>query len=64
MQSVRKRLSFILITCTIAAVIVSGLFVNIAMNNTFNKYMKDVQNQRNERIVQYFQDVYKKNEKW
>lgn len=64
MQSVRRRLSFILITCTIVAVILSALFVNIAMNTTFNKYMTDVQNQRNERIVQYFQDIYRKNGKW
>ncbi|MDP4178961.1 MAG: two-component sensor histidine kinase, partial [Bacillota bacterium] len=56
MQSVRKRLSLILIVCTIVAVTLSALFVNIAMNTTFNKYMTDVQKQRNERIVQYFTD--------
>jgi two-component system, OmpR family, sensor histidine kinase BaeS len=64
MQSVRKRLSIILMVCIVASVILSAIFVNIAMNNTFNKYMTDVQNQRNERIVQYFQQVYKKNGKW
>lgn len=64
MQSVRKKLSIILMACIIASVVLSAIFVNIAMNNTFNKYMTDVQNQRNERIVQYFQQVYKKNGKW
>lgn len=64
MQSVRRRLSLILIACTIAAAILSALFVNIAMNATFNKYMVDVQNQRNARIVQYFEQVYKKDGKW
>ncbi|MDP4179125.1 MAG: HAMP domain-containing sensor histidine kinase [Bacillota bacterium] len=53
-----------LIVCTIVAVTLSALFVNIAMNTTFNKYMTDVQKQRNERIVQYFTDIYKKNGKW
>lgn len=64
MQSLRKRLSIILILCTISAVSLSALIVNIAMNNTFNKYMKDVQSQRNVRIVEYFQQIYKKNGKW
>jgi two-component system sensor histidine kinase BaeS len=64
MQSVRRRLSLILMVCTIAAIILSALFVNITMNNTFNKYMADVQDQRNNRIVQYFQQIYKKEGKW
>lgn len=64
MQSVRRRLSLILIACTIAAVILSAVFVNITMNNTFNKYMVDVQNQRNVRIVQYFEQIYKNEGKW
>lgn len=64
MQSIRKRLSVILILCTIVAVILSAVFVNLAMNTTFNKYMKDVQDKRNERIVEYFQQIYKKDGKW
>lgn len=64
MQSIRKRLSLILIFCTITAVLLSALFVNIAMNSTFNKYMVDVQNKRYTTIVQYFEQVYKKDGKW
>lgn len=64
MQSVRKRLSIILIACTIAAVVLLAVFVNTAMNTTFNKYMKDVQNNRNAAIVQYFEQVYKKDGGW
>lgn len=63
-QSMRRRLSIILIICTITAAILSALFVNVAINATFNKYMTDVQNQRNARIVQYFQQVYVKEGKW
>lgn len=64
MQSIRRRLSFILIICTVTAVVLSALFVNTAMNSTFNKYMNDVQNQRYTRIVEYFQQIYKKDGKW
>jgi len=64
MQSVRRRLSLILIACTIAAVVLSALFVNRAMNSTFDKYMINVQNKRYATIVQYFQQVYKKEGKW
>lgn len=64
MQSVRKRLSIILIACTIAAVVLSAVFVNTAMNSTFNKYMMDVQNNRNAGIVQYFEQIYKKDGGW
>lgn len=64
MQSIRKKLSLILITCTIAAILLSTLFVNVAVNSTFNKYMVNVQNQRYKTIVQYFQEVYKKEGKW
>lgn len=64
MQSIRKRLSLILITCTIAAILLSALFVNIAVNSTFNKYVVDVQNQKYSAVIQYFEDVYKKEGKW
>ena len=64
MQSIRKRLSIILITCTTAAVLLSVVFVNMTMNSTFNKYMINVQNQKYANIVQYFEQVYKKEGKW
>lgn len=64
MQSIRTRLSLMLITCTIAAILLSALFVNIAVNSTFNKYMVDVQNQKYNAVIQYFEDVYKKEGKW
>jgi signal transduction histidine kinase len=59
-HSIRRRLSLILISSTITAVLLSAIFVNIAMNATFSKYMNDVQSQRNERIVEYFQQIYVK----
>ncbi|MFL0253077.1 sensor histidine kinase [Clostridium neuense] len=64
MQSIRRRLSIITIACSIVAIILCALFVNLAVNNTFNKYMSDIQEQRNNRIVQYFEQIYKKDKRW
>ena len=64
MYSIRRRLSYILIFCSVTAVLLSAIFVNIAVDSTFNKYMKDTQDKRNSRIIEYFQEVFKKDEKW
>lgn len=64
MRSIRREVSIILILCTISGVILSALFVNIAMNATFNKYMVNIQKQRNSRIVSYFEEIYKRDKRW
>lgn len=64
MQSIRKRLSIIIICCSVIAIVLTALFVNLTVNNTFNKYMTDIQNQRNNRIVQYLADIYKRDKTW
>jgi len=64
MQSIRRRLSIILIVCSFSAVVLSALFVNVSVANTFNKYMKDTQNKRNERIVQYLEEIYRRDGGW
>lgn len=64
MQSIRKRLSISFLISSISAIILIILFVNITINSKFNKYMIDIQNKRNDRIVSYFEEVYKRNKKW
>ncbi|MGE5628235.1 MAG: ATP-binding protein [Solirubrobacterales bacterium] len=64
MYSIRRSLATILIVCTVTAVIISALFVNFAIDNTFNKYVADNQEKRNERIVDYFTQVYNRDKKW
>lgn len=64
MQSIRKRLSIIIIFCSISAVFLLGIFVNMTISRTFKAYMIDNQNQRNNRIIDYFQQVYKRDKKW
>ncbi|MBU3142643.1 ATP-binding protein [Clostridium sp. CF012] len=64
MQSIRKRLSIILVCTAILALFISTLLVNITISTTFNKYLLEIQNKRNTRIVTYLEDVYKKNGKW
>ncbi|OOM78037.1 HAMP domain-containing sensor histidine kinase [Clostridium sp. BL-8] len=63
-QSIRKRLSLIIIACSVVAVILSALLVNMTITSTFNSYMKNIQTQRNTRLVEYFQQVYKSDGKW
>ncbi|MDF2941701.1 MAG: signal transduction histidine kinase [Herbinix sp.] len=64
MHTIRKRLSFILVFCTILSVLLSAFFVNLAVNSTFNKYISDNQEKRNDRIVRYFEEVYKRDLNW
>jgi signal transduction histidine kinase len=64
LQTIRRRLSILFVICSIAAILLITLFVNITVNNKFNQYMVDIQNKRYERIVNYFQEVYKREGKW
>ena len=64
MQSIRKKLSISFLVSSISAIILIILFVNITINTKFNKYMIDIQDKRNERIVSYFEEVYKRDKKW
>lgn len=64
MQSIRRRLSILFVACSITAILFIILFVNLTINNKFNKYMQDIQDKRYERIVDYMQEVYKKDGKW
>lgn len=64
MQTIRKRLSILFCICSIGAILLIILFVNLTINNKFNQYMIDTQNKKYERIVAYFQEVYRKEGKW
>lgn len=64
MYSIRKKLSIIILFCSILATLLTAVFVNAIINNKFNTYMVDIQNKRNDRIVQYFEEVYKRDKKW
>jgi len=64
MQSIRRRLSFLLVMCSIVAILLITLFVNITVNDKFNKYMIDIQNKRYERIVGHFEEIYIRDGRW
>lgn len=64
MYSIRRKLSIILLVCSVLATVLTALFVNLTINNKFDQYMVDIQNKRNERIVQYFQEIYKRDKQW
>lgn len=60
MQSIRKRLSILFAVCSIGAILLITLFVNVTINSKFNQYMIDIQDKRYERIVDFFQEAYKR----
>lgn len=64
MHTIRRRLAFILIFCTILSLLFSAFFVNLAINSTFNKYISDNQQKRDARIVNYFEEIYKRDKIW
>lgn len=64
MYSIRRKLSIILVASTVIAILLTSLFVNLTINNMFNKYLMDNQQKREVRIVEYFQEVYKRDSKW
>ncbi|MBK5242000.1 ATP-binding protein [Clostridium sp.] len=64
MQSVRKRLSIILVGTAVLALFISTLFVNITISRTFDNYLGEIQNKRNTRIVKYLEEIYNKDGKW
>ncbi len=64
MTTIRKKISILLVSCSIAAIVLITMFVNFTIKDIFEEYMADVQNKRYERIVTYLEAVYKKDGKW
>ena len=64
MYSIRRKLSIILVASSVIAILLTALFVNLTINKIFNKYLIDNQKKRDVRIVEYFQEVYKRDGKW
>ena len=64
MYSIRRKLSIILVASSVIGILLTSLFVNLAINKTFNKYLLDNQKKRDTRIVEYFQEVYKRDGNW
>ncbi|MCY6959887.1 sensor histidine kinase [Clostridium brassicae] len=64
MITIRKKVTILLISCSIIGIFLASIIVNLTVNNKFNKYVSDIQDKRNLRIVEYFEQVYKKDGKW
>lgn len=64
MQTIRRKLSIILVASSVIAILLTSIFVNLSITNTFNKYLIDNQKKRDARIVEYFQVLYKRDGKW
>jgi signal transduction histidine kinase len=64
MHTIRRKLSIILVASSVIAILLTSIFVNLTITNTFNKYLIDNQKKRDARIVEYFQVIYKRDGKW
>ncbi|KOA21450.1 signal transduction histidine-protein kinase BaeS [Clostridium homopropionicum DSM 5847] len=64
MQTIRRKISIFFILCSICAILLCTLFVNLTINNKFNEYMINTQNKRYERIISFLQETYKREGKW
>lgn len=64
MHSIRKKIAVLLTVCSLAAILLVMLFVNLTVNDIFENYMEDVQNKRYETITTYLEEVYSSQGKW
>ncbi len=64
MHTIRKKLSILFISCSLIAIFLIMLFVNLTINNIFEDYMTTVQNKRYERIVANLEELYKNEGLW
>ena len=64
MHTIRKRLSILIISCSIMAILLIMLFVNVTINHIFEDYMSAVQNKRYERIVTQLETLYENEGRW
>ncbi|MGL4106887.1 HAMP domain-containing sensor histidine kinase [Clostridium sp. LP20] len=64
MRTLRGRLGILFVVCSIAAILLIALFVNITINSKFNEYISNIQEKRYERIVASFEEVYKSQGTW
>lgn len=64
MHTIRKRLSILIISCSIMAILLIMIFVNFTINHIFEDYMTAVQNKRYERIVAELEEIYRTDGRW
>ena len=63
-HSIKKHISIIIIFCSIIAVSLTAILVNLTITKTFDSYLENVQDKRNSRIIGYFQQIYRRDGKW
>lgn len=64
MKTIRRKISILLVACSIAAILLTMMIVNFTINNIFEEYMQNVQNRRYEGIVTYLENLYKNKTSW
>lgn len=61
MSTIRKKLNKVFIINAIITILLVTVFINLTINKAFKGYMNEIQNEKYQRIVAYFEDVYNKN---
>lgn len=64
MQTIRKRIGILLVSCSLSAIVLTMVIVNFTINDIFEDYISDVQNKRYERIVSYLEEAYIQDGEW
>lgn len=64
MKTIRRKISILLVACSLAAIALTMMIVNFTINDIFEEYMAEVQNKRYERIVTYLEEAYKNEKSW
>lgn len=64
MQTIRKKLSILFVSCSVTSILLVSLFVNLTVFDKFNDYIKVNQDKSYKRIVSQFEEAYKRENKW
>lgn len=64
MRTIRKRLSILFVICSISAILLVTLFVNVTIGKKFNQYMTNNQTKTYERVISHFEEIYKREGMW
>lgn len=64
MRTIKKELALLMVGCSVVAILLTWISINITVNKQFDKYMLNIQNKKYHSVVEYLKNVYEKNGKW
>lgn len=64
MRTIKKELALLMAGCSVVAIVLTWISINITVNKQFDKYMINIQNKKYHSVVEYLKNVYEKNGGW